>query len=70
MRTTEMVLIVLFLKTSKFLPASVSIYMLSLTVGVTVSTLGNAGIPKLVFYKYKVELCFFVRPIKTQKETP
>ena len=29
MRTTEMVLIALFLKTSKFLPASVSIYILS-----------------------------------------
>ena len=32
MRTTEMVLIALFLKTSKFLPASVSIYILSLCV--------------------------------------
>ena len=30
MRTTEMVLIALFLKTSKFLPAIVSIYILSL----------------------------------------
>ena len=28
MRTTEMVLIALFLKTSKFLPASVSIYII------------------------------------------
>ena len=31
---------------------------------------GERWVPKLVFYKYKVELCFFVRPIKTQKETP
>ena len=30
MRTTEMVLIALFLKTSKFIPACISIYILSL----------------------------------------
>ena len=32
MRTTEMVLIALFLMTSKFLPASVSIYILSMSL--------------------------------------
>ena len=35
MCTTEMVLLALFLKTSKFLPASVSIYILSLMVAHT-----------------------------------
>ena len=35
MRTTEMVLIALFLKTSKFLPAIVSIYILSLITVIT-----------------------------------